>query len=107
MAPEPSFPQRWDVAALGNDFVKIIPAFLATVPDAPDLQTIQDTLRLNTIKVEWHPNVGEIDSMGLEHEFRESGPFLPQLENTEDKQLGDLEWDINPKLTRHQRRLLS
>jgi hypothetical protein len=43
--------------------------------------------------------------MGLEHEFRESRPLQPQSEDVEVKKPGDLEWDINPKLTRYQRRL--
>ena len=90
---------------VGNDFARIKPAFPVTVPGISNLQAIQDTLRLDTVKIEWHPDVGEIDLMGLEHEFRESGPLLPQSEDVEDKQPDDLEWHINPKLTRYQRRL--
>ena len=93
------------VAAIESDSIEIKPAFPVTVSDTPNLQTIQDTLRLDTVKLEWHPNVGEIDPMGLEHEFRESGPLQPQSEDAEDKQPGDLDWDINPKLTRYQKRL--
>jgi len=49
VAPELAFPQGGDVAAANTaaterDFVEIIPAFPVTVSDAPNLQTIQDTL---------------------------------------------------------------
>jgi hypothetical protein len=59
-----------------------------TVSDAANLQTIQDTLQPDTVKLEWHPDVGEIDPMGLEHEFRGSGPLQPQSEDVGDKQHG-------------------
>src|SRR5438046_2099255 len=96
VAPELAFPQVMNVAT-GNATLPV------TVSDTPNLQTIQDTLRLDTVKLEWHPNVGEIDLMGLEHEFRESGPLQPQSEDAEDKQPSDLDWDINPKLTHYQK----
>ena len=75
-----------------------------TIPNTPNLQTIQNILRFDIIKLEWHPDVDEIDSMGLEHEFRESESLQSQSEDIEDKQFDDLKWDINPKLTRYQRR---
>src|SRR5438046_2419589 len=96
VAPELAFPQVMNVAT-GNATLPV------TVSDTPNLQTIQDTLQLDTVKLKWHPNVGEIDPMGLEHEFRESRPLQPQSEDAEDKQPGDLEWDINLKLTRYQK----
>jgi hypothetical protein len=91
VAPELAFSQERDIAGAGNttttgnDFVEIKPASPMTVSDAPNLQTIQDTLQRDTVKLEWHPDVGEIDPMGLEHEFRESRPLQPQSEDVEDK----------------------
>jgi len=45
-----------------------------------------------------------IDPFGLEDEFRKDGPLEEQPVDDEEKEKGDLEWDICPKLTRRQRR---
>jgi hypothetical protein len=68
------------------------------------IEALQNTIKSDTVKLEWHPYVSAIDPLGMEHEFRDSGPLLPQSMDDEDKQEGDLEWDICPKLTRRQRR---
>jgi hypothetical protein len=87
VAPELTFSQGGDIGGAENttitenDFVEIKPASPMTVSDAPNLQTIQDTLQRDTVKLEWHRDIGEIDPMGLEHEFRESGPLQTQSED--------------------------
>ena len=65
---------------------------------------LQNTIKSDTVKLEWHPYVGEIDPLGMDHEFRDPGPFMPQSNDDEERQEGDLEWDICPKLNRRQRR---
>ena len=76
-------------------------------PDISSLDAIlQDTLAKDTVKLEWHPDTlcGSIDPLGMEHEFREDGPLLPQPDDGEEKTVEDLEWDICPKLLRWKRR---
>jgi hypothetical protein len=55
--------------------------------------------------LEWYPDLDSIDPLGMEHEFREDGPLEPQSSKDEEWKEEDLDWGINPKLTRKQRRL--
>ena len=70
--------------------IEIIPAVpVPPITGPPDLDVIKDTLDKDTVQLEWYPDLDSIDSLGMKHEFRED----------------DLDWGINPKLTRKQRRL--
>ncbi len=67
---------------------------------------LQDILTKDTVKLKWHPDIlcRSIDSLGMEHEFHEDGPLLPQPDDDEEKIVEDLEWDICLKLLRWKRR---
>ena len=108
VASELAFSQGGNIAATENaavvkNNVEIKPVLSMTILDASNLQTIQNTLWLDTIKLEWHSDVSEIDSMDLKHEFREFKPLQLQSKDIEDKQFDDLKWDINSKFTRYQK----
>jgi hypothetical protein len=81
--------------------IGIIPAIpIPPTTGPPNLDVIKDILDKDTVKLEWDPDLDSIDPLGMEHEFREDGPLEPQSSKDEEWKEDDLDWDINPKLTR-------
>jgi hypothetical protein len=86
--------------------IEIIPAIAIPIPPTAgplNLDVIKDAFDRDTVKLEWHSDLDSIDPLGMEYEFREDGSLESQSFKDEEWKEEDLDWDINPKLTRKQR----
>ena len=70
-----------------------------TTINSPLNVDIQRAFDLDMVKLEGMKGSlpESIDPLNWKHEFRDSGPLLPQTEDHEDKQEGDLEWEEPPE----------
>jgi hypothetical protein len=89
-------PERKEIGTK-TEPIEIIPAIPPTI-ESPNLDK-------DSVKLEWYPDLDSTDSLGMEHVFREDESLEPQPNKDEGWKEEDLDWGINPKLTRKQRRL--